>query len=73
MLSIPPHQVSPRLLLGLEDLAALGVRISRQPAWRWFHSGKMPKPVSISGSPNERLKWAASDIEEWLRTRRLKM
>jgi predicted DNA-binding transcriptional regulator AlpA len=70
--SVPTHQLHrvERVLLGLDDLARLGVRISRQTAWRWMHSRKMPMRAVITGARNERLMWWSDQIAAWLAERK---
>jgi predicted DNA-binding transcriptional regulator AlpA len=56
----PPTDLADRLL-GIPEVAgACGV--SPRSVRRYFESGRMPRPVKVSGL----IRWRKSDIEAWL-------
>ena len=50
------------LLLDAEGLAA-ELRTSKATVWRWDASGKLPKPLRLTGGTT---RWRRVDIEKWI-------
>ena len=54
-------QMSRLELITVKDVALI-LNVDSKTVYRWWHSGKLPQPVSLVGWT----RWRRSDIEDWL-------
>jgi predicted DNA-binding transcriptional regulator AlpA len=53
-------------VLSYQDLAQLGVKVSKASLWRWERAGVFPRRVSLSSA---RHGWIEAEVHQWLESR----
>jgi hypothetical protein len=60
----------PRMMVGYDELKAMGIDVSPYNIRRRAREGRFPKPVSGSRRPGDPFKWDKKDVLAWLKARK---